>query len=287
MLLRILNLLLTTIVIHAEPLKLPATSIGHPAAGTRVAATPSEYQGTKVHHMLYLPSDWEAGKSYPLIVEFTGNYSPASGSTGEVKDAALGFGLTGGKAIWLTLPYISKDGLKNEVTWWGNTQATIDYALKNVPRVCQQFGADPKRIILCGFSRGAIGVSYLGLHNDNISKLWSGFVTHDHFDGVRQWRKPWGSPLAKYQKEATARLSRLNGRPVLICQNNSTKETRNFLSGRIPLQNVTFLDIPISTIFPPFPNPIAPHPHTDRWPLLPSPARDTARQWFQKATQTK
>ena len=72
MLLRILNLLLTTIVIHAEPLKLPATSIGHPAAGKRVAATPSEYQRTKVHHMLYLPSDWEAGKSYPLIVEFTG-----------------------------------------------------------------------------------------------------------------------------------------------------------------------------------------------------------------------
>lgn len=238
--------------------------------------------------MLYLPSDWEAEKSYPLIVEFAGNYFPKSGSTGEIKDAGLGFGLSGGKAIWLTLPYVSKDGLNNEITWWGDTQATLDYALKNVPRVCQQFGADPNRVILCGFSRGAIGVSYLGLHNDEISKLWSGFVTHDHFDGVREWGgTTWGSPLKKYQVEATTRLKRIGTRPILICQNHSTQKTREFLTGHIPLENITFLDVPIAKIFPLFPNPISEHPHTDRWPLLPSPTRDTARQWFQKATQTK
>lgn len=262
-----------------------------PAAGKRVALTAPEYQGTKVHHILYLPTDWNPNwktekKTFPLIVEFTGNYFPKSGSTGEIKDAALGFGLSNGKAIWLTLPYISKDGAQNEITWWGDTQATIDYALKNVPRICQQYGADPKRVILCGFSRGAIGVSYLGLHNDEIAKLWAGFVTHDHFDGVKEWRgTTWGSPLVKYQKEATQRLTRLKGRPLLICQNNSTQKTRDFLKKRVSLENVTFLDIPISKLFPPFPNNIAKHPHSDRWLLLPSPARNSAWDWFEKATK--
>lgn len=272
----------------AQPLTLPELSEGKAAAGRRVAVTAPEYVDTIVHHMLYLPSDWAAGKSYPLIVELTGNYFPASGSTGEVKDAGLGFGLTDDKAIWLTLPYISKDGLKNEVTWWGDTQATIDYALKNVPRVCQQFGADPKRVILCGFSRGAIGVSYLGLHNDKISKLWTGFMTHDHFDGVREWRGTnWGFPLKKYQAETTTRLERIGNRPVLICQNNSTKSTREFLTGRISLEKITFLNVPVSQIFPSFPNKFAMHPHTDRWLLLPSTTREAARQWFQKSTQSR
>ena len=274
----------------ATPLEVPPLSQGQPTAGKRIALTPPEYQDTQVHHILYLPTEWAPDwkarkKTYPLIVEFTGNYHPPSGSTGEIKDAALGYGLSGGKAIWLTLPYISKDGSKNEVTWWGDTQATIDYALKNVPRTCQKFGADPDRVILCGFSRGAIAVSYLGLHNDEISKLWSGFVAHDHFDGVKEWRKPWGSPLDKYQKEATQRLARLKGRPLFICQQNSTKATRDFLTDRVPLTNITFLDVPVSQIFPAFPNPIAKHPHTDRWPLIHSPSRDSAWEWFKKTTK--
>ncbi|MGJ8695637.1 MAG: hypothetical protein ACSHYF_04920 [Verrucomicrobiaceae bacterium] len=288
---KILPVLTLTCLAHAEPLKLPPLSPAPPAAGKRVALTPPEYLATKVHHALYLPTHWDphwkaAKKTYPLIVEFTGNFHPPSGSTGEVRDAALGFGLSGCQAIWLTLPYISADGSKNEVTWWGDTQATINYALKNVPRTCQQFGADPDRVILCGFSRGAIAVSYLGLHNDEIARLWSGFVTHDHFDGVKEWRgTTWGSPLDTYQKEATARLSRLNGRPLLICQNTSTREIRDFLTHRVPLTNITFLDVPVSQILPPFPNPIAKHPHTDRWPLLPSPARQSAWDWLQNITK--
>lgn len=55
--------------------------------------------------------------------------------------------------------------------------------------------------------------------------------------------------------------------------------------GGVTLNNITFLDIPISQIFPTFPNPIAKHPHTDRWPLLPSPSRNSAWDWYQKITK--
>ena len=54
-----------------------------------------------------------------------------------------------------------------------------------------------RAVILCGFSRGAIGVNYIGLHDDQIAALWAGFITHDHYDGVLEWKgQAWGSPYA-------------------------------------------------------------------------------------------
>jgi len=69
--------------------------------------------------------------------------------------------------------------------------------------ICRHYGGDPENVLLCGFSRGAIAVSFIGLHDDEVSQLWSAFMTHDHFDGVRQWKKTdWGSPLDTYQQQA-------------------------------------------------------------------------------------
>lgn len=269
-------------------LTLPTQTSDAPAAGKRVRITPLDYAGTEVHHSLYLPSTWKPDTSgHLLIVEYPGNKFEKSGSTGKVSDTALGFGLTAGKAIWVTLPFIAPDGRKNALTWWGDEKATIAYALKNIPRICQTYGADPKKVILCGFSRGAIATFYIGLHNDEIASLWAGFATHDHFDGERQWSAPWGSPLAKYRKEATTRLARLKNRPVLVCQNNSTASIKTYLTGRTPLDKFTFLDVNIARLFPTFPNELAKAPHTDRWLLKPGPERDLAWKWVKQFSESR
>ncbi|MGC6467757.1 MAG: hypothetical protein ACON38_10720 [Akkermansiaceae bacterium] len=264
-------------------LTLPPLSSGDPTPGKRVSITPDEYAGTKVHHMLYLPPHWESdwkttGKRYPLIVEYSGNRAPRLGSTGRVEDSGLGYGLTAGEAVWLNLPFVSPDGTSNQPNWWGNEKATVDYAKTIVPKIVAEYGINPDQVILCGFSRGAIAVNYIGLHDDEIAKLWSAFVTHDHYDGIRQWQSPWGAPLENYRKEAALRRARLNGRPVLICQNGNTRDIQAIVGNA---SHITYLDIDTKLIFGKFPNPTAIHPHTDRWLLKPSLQRNQAWDWME------
>ena len=276
-------MMLSTTLVALFALVLPESSDGEPGAGKRVEVTAPEYAGTEVHHTLYLPEGWEAksDKKWPVIVEYTGNYYPKSGSTGKVEDAGLGFGISRGKAIWVALPYVAAGGKKNEVTWWGDAKATVEYAKTNVPRICAKFGGDPERVVICGFSRGAIGVNFIGLHDDEIAKLWCGFVTHDHYDGVREWGgTDWGAPLDEYRKKATERLKRLDGRPVLVCQNGHTRDIDAFVKDRVSTDGFTFLDIDARRILGEFPNTTAIHPHTDRWLLKPSPEREKVWVWM-------
>jgi hypothetical protein len=272
----------------ARELKLPSISSGPPAAGKRVAVTAPEYAGTGVHHMLYLPPDWQAdwkarGRSWPVIVEYTGNKAPTLGSTGLVEDAALGFGVSGGRFIWVVLPYVSKTHDQNEATWWGDEEATVAYAKTNVPRVCAEFGGDTRAVFICGFSRGAIGVNYIGLHDDDIARLWCAFLSHDHYDGVKEWKgTTWGTPLDEYRASAADRLRRLSGRPVLVCQNGGTQAIEEYLSGRLSCGEFTFLTVHVGEIFAGFPNETAIHPHTDRWLLKDSPDRQQVWAWVEE-----
>jgi hypothetical protein len=274
----------------AADLALPPLTDQGPQPGKRATVIAPEYAGTKVHHLIALPDDWTPdwkarGKSWPVIAEYTGNYFPTSGSTGEVEGAGLGHGVARGKAIWVVLPYVAKDHQKNEITWWGDIDATVGYAKTNIPRICSEFGGDPKKVVLCGFSRGAIGTSFLGLHDDEIAKLWCGLWAHDHFDGVKQWTAPWGAPLARYREEATTRLRRLQGRPVLISQAYPGDETRRFVE-RIASQNVDYLTIDMGVLYGKFPNDAVKHSHNDRWPLRDGDATTTARAWFESVTAT-
>ncbi len=259
-----------------------------PQPGKRATVIAPEYAGTKVHHLIALPDDWTPdwkarGKNWPVIAEYTGNYYPASGSTGEVEGAALGYGVARGKAIWVVLPYIAKDQQKNEITWWGDIDATVGYAKTNIPRICAEFGGDPKKVVLCGFSRGAIGVSFLGLHDDDIAKLWCGLWAHDHFDGVKAWTAPWGAPLTRYREEAAVRLRRLQGRPVLVSQEYPGNQTRDFVEP-IAAKNVDYLTIDMKALYGKFPNDAVKHPHNDRWPLRDCAATSVARAWFERVT---
>jgi hypothetical protein len=284
-----LALLLLTLAnaLAAADLTLPPLTDKGPQPGKRAAVTPPEYARTQVRHIIALPDDWTAdwkarGKSWPVIAEYTGNYFPTSGSTGEVEGAALGYGLSRGKAIWVVLPYVAKDHRKNERTWWGDIDATVGYAKANLPRICAEFGGDPKKVVLCGFSRGAIGVSFLGLHDDEVARLWCGLWAHDHFDGMLEWKgHAWGSPLVRYREEATARLRRLAGRPLLVTQAGA--ETKKFVTAVAPT-NAEFLNVDMAALFGGFPNDFVKHPHNDRWPLRDGPATEAARAWFTRVT---
>ena len=253
-------------------LETPEMVRGEPGPGRRVRQVAPEYEGTEVYHALYLPVDWKPGGRFPVLVEYTGNFSPVHGSTGRVKDANLGFGLTGGKRfIWVSMPCVAKGGRRNALKWWGDRQATIDYCKTNLPRICQEFGGDRENIFICGFSRGAIATSYLGLADEEIAAFWKGIITHDHFDGERRWNYP-----ASDRKAAMKRLARLKGRPVLACGIGS-----DFLRSRPEIATLTELKPPVARIFE-IPEGKVVHQHTDLWMHRESPDRRKARAWLEE-----
>ena len=252
-------------------LETPVMTDGEPAPGKRVRQTAPEYAGTRVHHSLYLPTDWKPGGRFPVIVEYTGNRWDACGSTGEVKDANLGYGISGGKGfIWVCMPCVAEGRRANAPTWWGDRQATIDYCKTNLPRICSRFGGDPSSLLICGFSRGAIAASYIGLADDEIAALWAGMFTHDHFDGQNEH---WGYPECD-RASALKRLARLQGRPVLVCGSGAgyLRETRG-------LARFTFLNVPVEKMFE-IPEGGVIHPHTDLWMHKESRQRQQAREWL-------
>jgi hypothetical protein len=248
----------------------PTMSDEEPGPGKRVRRVAPEYEGTEVYHALYLPVDWKPGGTYPVIVEYTGNKFPACGSTGEVKDANLGYGISGGRGfIWVSMPYVDVGGQKNAVTWWGDRQATIDYCKVNLPRICKTFGGNPDNLVICGFSRGAIAASYIGLADDEIAAFWQGMFTHDHFDGQRRWNYPHSD-----RASALTRLRRLKGRPALVCGGQAT-----YLKDHPDLARFSFLEVPTKELFD-IPEGKVIHPHTDLWMHKQSRYRKRARAWL-------
>ncbi len=266
--------------VETQDLVTPTMIEGEPGAGKRVRQVAPEYVGTDVYHALYLPVDWKPGGNYPVIVEYTGNKWPPGESTGEVKDANLGYGMSGGRGfIWVSMPYIEEGRKENAVTWWGDREATVDYCKLNVPRICREFGGDPANVFVCGFSRGSIAASYIGLADDEIASLWRGMFTHDHFDGDRKWGYPESD-----RASALKRLARLKGRPVLVGGQGATRIRETFLKDHLDLARFTFLDVPVSKIFD-IPDGRVTHPHTDLWMHRDSKYRRQAREWIQRVLE--
>jgi hypothetical protein len=259
-------------------LVLPPLVQGAPAAGRRVKETHPDWKGTSVYHIIYLPRDWRAGKSYPVLVEYAGNgpFKNRFGdvSTGHPEGSKMGYGISGGNGfIWLCLPYLENAGKKNVTQWWGTAAKrdagpTVAYAKKVVPWICKKFGGDPKRVVLCGFSRGAIACNFIGLHDDGIAKLWRAFIPYSHYDGVNE---RWSYPGAD-RNSALARLRRLGKRPQFICHENAPGKlnltaTRDYLKTADAKGNFTFRKTGFQN-------------HNDAWLLRPSPARRDMRRWL-------
>lgn len=255
-----------------EDLKLPSIQQGTPRPGRRVRVVAPEYRGTGVHHLLYLPTDWNPRSLYPVIVEYAGNgpYRNKLGDTcsGEISGSKIGYGVSGGRgAIWVCLPFVSADGRHNERLWWGDLQRTVAYCKTVIPRVCARFGGDPKRIVLAGFSRGAIACNYVGLHDDEIAQLWCGFICHSHYDGVRRW-----GYADSDRNAARQRLARLGSRPQWISHEESVEDTKAYLRASAPSGRFVFRELP-------FPN------HTDTWVLKAGEERAALRQFFRSLVE--
>jgi len=227
----------------------PPVTEGEPTPGRRVRMGLLGYEATAVHHALYLPTDWLVIGSWPVIVEYAGNRWRTS--PGTVDGSNLGYGISGGAgAIWLSLPYVDAENACNATTWWGDVAATVDYCIRAVRRTCADFGGDPDRVVLAGFSRGSIACNFIGLHNDEISSLWRAFVYHSHYEGVRPWPYP-GSD----RQSARTRLRRLGNRQQFISHEASVEETRTYLNEAYPTGSFAFHALPFDD-------------HTDTWVIV-------------------
>jgi hypothetical protein len=264
-----------------EPdLVVPPMTAGEPGAGLRVRQTTPGWEATQVYHALYLPREWKTGGRFPVIFEWAGNgdYHNAFGdiSTGRVEDSRLGYGVTGGeRCIWVCAPYLNGMGTANVIKWWGDPaeydpEPTLRYARATVRFLCEKFGGDSSRVVLAGFSRGAIATNFLGLHDDETAKLWRGFICYSHYDGVHPWPYP-----ASDRASALARLRRLGGRPQFICgESTNASDTERYLreTGSWELGAFTI----VGTGF---------RNHNDAWILRPSAPRTQLREWFDKILQ--
>jgi hypothetical protein len=253
-----------------EDLQVPAVAFGPPAPELRVAETTPGWEGTEVHGMLYLPKNWKPGGRYAVLAEYAGNggfknkYGDAS--EGTVEGSHLGYGLSAGQDyLWICLPYIRVDGARktNAPLWWGDPDETARYCVATMHWLETTYGGDPAALVLCGFSRGAIGCNYIGLRNDEIAGLWRAFICHSHYDGVRT---DWPYSDAD-RASARSRLERLHGRPQFISQEGSVEATRAYLQETGVAGAFTFADLPFRN-------------HSDRWALRNCDTRRQVRSWL-------
>ena len=252
----------------APDLELPPLTDGEPGPGRRVRLVAPEYANTGLSHLLYLPTDWSSDRRVPGIVEYAGNgpWRNAFGDEcdGRPEGSKLGYGISGGEgSLWLCLPFVSESSTLQR-QWWGDLEKTVEYCKTVVPQVCEHWGGDPRRVILAGFSRGAIACNLVGLHDDEIARLWCGFVCHSHYDGVRDWGRPWSDGAA-----AVERLRRLGSRPQWISHEGSVAETRKHLEQHAPEGRFALHPLPFRN-------------HSDAWVLRDIPLRRELRRWLRE-----
>lgn len=262
--------------IHDVPsdLTVPPMTEGELAAGKRIHQQHETFQGTDIYHALFLPTDWQKGKQYPVLVEFPGNggFKNALGdvSNGRPEDCKLGYGISGGQGmIWVSLPFVNLKEKKHALNWWGDADATAAYCRLVVDLICESYGGDRERVILCGFSRGAIACNYIGLRDDATAKLWRAFIPHSHYDGVRRWGQPEDD-----EASAAKRLARLKGRPQFITHEQSVDATAAYLKRHDALAGATLVALP-------YPN------HSDEWVLKDIPERKRLRAWLAEVLTSK
>ena len=283
-----------------------SASFSQPMPGNRVLVSlPNWLDGnlSAAYFMLYLPTDFVMNrvKPYPVIIELPGNgpYSSPWGDTsnGRPDDTFLGYGISEGRgAIWAAVPFLTSNGLFDQTYWWGcpinnteggfspqpppvwmnnykgclnstDTTKSREYLRAVVAYVITTFNGDASRVVLAGFSRGAIGVNYIGLGDDETAAIWRGSIAYAHYDGQAEdlrWPYPDNNPDAAY-----ARLKRLGARPQFVCSelDSTFNQTKPFIDGAGFFVNVTYAPTGFCN-------------HNSEWVLRPSKARDMLREWY-------
>ncbi len=245
-----------------------------PSPGKRVKQLTSGWETSSVYHALYLPTDWKTDRLWPVLVEYPGNggYSNQLGdfSDGTVEGCEMGYGLSQGRGfIWVSLPFVSQDG-EVALKWWGDVEMTKRYCIETVREICRLYNGDPDRVILSGFSRGAIACNYIGLHDDEIAKLWCGMICHSHYEG--EFKHP-----AVDENQWPERLARLGKRPQFISHEVSVEPIVDVIEATSFRGDLTFKTLPFKN-------------HSARWTRCDLPIRNSAVSWlsqFSKAQSCK
>ena len=225
-------------------------------------------------------------------------------STGRPDDTFLGYGITGGKgAVWASVPFLTAEGRFDQTYWWGcplndqacpnassldcisaadpaifatprrgclsttNTTASRAYLRGVVAHILETYNGDAQRVVLAGFSRGAIGVNYIGLADDETAALWAGTLAYAHYDGQPEdvsWPYPDSGPPASYE-----RLKRLGLRPHFVCSelNSTLNQSKPYIQAAGFPVNATYVPTGFCN-------------HNSEWVLRPSPAREQLRKWW-------
>ena len=192
----------------------PDIAEGEPAPGRRVYQSLPGWEQTEVRHVFTLPREWTPGRTWPVIVEYTGNifYHKFCHSTGRTEQGHLAHGLARGeKFIVLNLPFISDDGRREQVDGWGDIARTADYCLAAIDFIARQHGADRRAIFFTGFSRGSYAANYLALRDDRIAGVWAGFLTLRNPGAA--WPKDRGRGWRGVDAGWDERAARLGARP--------------------------------------------------------------------------
>ncbi|MBL9100440.1 MAG: carboxypeptidase regulatory-like domain-containing protein [Myxococcales bacterium] len=240
----------------------PPLTDGPAAPGQFIKVVAPEYAGTGVYHGVYLPPDWTPGRRYPVIVESPCNAYQSF--TGKVEDTRLGYYLSGCRRyIWIVLPYIQNQA--NLDYGWGELAKNLEYWQTNVRRALVDYGGDPGAVVVTGFSRGAIGASWIGLQDPAIADAWLGFFMHSHADVVTNLTPDGGAG-------SSTRMQRVAGRASLLSwgaagdggMTNSVKGVELLNSFGYP---VTQLAVPNVG-------------HTDAWIVDDAASREAAQDWL-------
>lgn len=203
-------------------LEVPIMENTSPQAGKRIWYQPKSLQGSNKYTALYLPNNWNPNEKYPVIVEFPGNiyFTENCYSTGRPESCTIGYGMSKGKnAIWISMPFV--DDMSNEISesGWGNPDHTADLTIEIIEEIINKYGGDKDRLILTGFSRGAIACGLVGLRNDKIASYWKGIHACQHYDG-----DGWGGSKMEDAKE---RIKHFKG--AYFQTDNSNEEPKNML----------------------------------------------------------
>ena len=195
-------------------IRVPDVAEGEPAPGRRVYERLPAWKHTDVRHVLTLPREWTPGRSWPVLVEYTGNifYHKFCHSTGRTAQGNLAYGLARGeKFICLNLPFISEDGRREQVDGWGDIAKTADYCLAALDFVEKNYGANRRAVFFTGFSRGSYAANYLALRDDRIAGVWAGFLTLRN--PAVEWPKDKGRGWRGVDVGWNERAARMRGRP--------------------------------------------------------------------------
>ncbi|MEI8364783.1 MAG: hypothetical protein WCF65_00025 [Parachlamydiaceae bacterium] len=240
-------------------LAVPAVEEGLPEAGKRVRVYLSRYPGA--YYVLFLPYNFTGTSMLPLIFESPGNFFEES-LCGLPEGACLGYGLTRGMDyIWVSVPFVDDNGLILEKYWGENPLSTVNFWLAVLADLNMKFRVDRGKVVLAGFSRGAVSTIYIGNYNSIISSKWSAYFAHAHFDGCCQ----------TVLGNTNERIKRIKDNKVLITVGGDdpakqcSKEAYEKLIEKG--YSATYLEIPNLG-------------HSPAWILEESEAADEARSWL-------